>query len=381
MKRLFLYLSPVLIFLSACRPQPVNPPTPPDPSPDTLKRDALGLTGRNGFYLLCEGNMGSNKATIDYFDYTNDTLYRNIYPRMNPTAVQALGDVGNDIAVYGHKVYATINCSGLLEVMNSAGEHMTKIDIPNCREILCHAGYVYVSSYAGPIDTDNPDYDQRGYVAKIDTSTLTIVDTCEVGFQPDGMAVAGEYLYVANSGGYMAPRYDSTLSVIRLSDMKEVRRISVAINLNKVVADARGILWVTSRGDYEDTPEMLYRVNPMTDEVRAMGFGASVLAQQGDSIYFFSTEYSNITHKYVKAFGVLNTLTAERVADMFITDGTESKIVLPYALYVDAGTRDIYVTDARDYVTPGVLYRYSRDGKLLGSWRTGDIPGHFARIQ
>lgn len=347
-------------------------------TPDLPKGDITQVKGRNGFYLLCEGNMGSNKATIDYYDARYDTLYRNIYPAMNPSVVQALGDVGNDICAYGSKIYATINCSALLEVMDRDGRHLTKIDIPNCRDVVAHDGYVYVTSYAGPIDMSNPAYEQRGYVARIDTSTLTITDTCIVGFQPDGMAVVDDHLYVANSGGYMAPNYDSTLSVIRLSDFREVRRITVAVNLYRVLADQRGMLWVTSRGDYMQAPEMLYRVNPQNGDISPMGFGATTLCMQGDSLYFFSTEYSAATHKYQKTFGIFNTLTAERVSSGFITDGSETQIQRPYGLYVDAATHEIFVTDARDYTTPGVLMHYSADGKLLRSWRTGDIPGHFA---
>ncbi|MDR2121013.1 MAG: YncE family protein, partial [Tannerella sp.] len=32
-----------------------------------------------GFYLLNEGNMGSNKATLDYYDCATGVYHRNIY--------------------------------------------------------------------------------------------------------------------------------------------------------------------------------------------------------------------------------------------------------------------------------------------------------------
>ena len=50
-----------------------------------------------GFYVLNEGNMGANKATIDYFTYQGSNYLRNIYAERNPTVVKELGDVGNDI--------------------------------------------------------------------------------------------------------------------------------------------------------------------------------------------------------------------------------------------------------------------------------------------
>ena len=36
-------------------------------------------TDVEGFYLLNEGNMGSNKSTLDYFDYGEGTYYKKIY--------------------------------------------------------------------------------------------------------------------------------------------------------------------------------------------------------------------------------------------------------------------------------------------------------------
>ena len=62
-----------------------------------------------GMYLLNEGNMGSNKATIDYLDFSKGIYIRNIYGERNPNVIKELGDVGNDIQVYGNRLYAVIN--------------------------------------------------------------------------------------------------------------------------------------------------------------------------------------------------------------------------------------------------------------------------------
>ena len=57
------------------------------------------ITGVDGFYLINEGNMGSNKATLDYFDETQGVYHRNIYAERNPNVVKELGDVGNDVEI------------------------------------------------------------------------------------------------------------------------------------------------------------------------------------------------------------------------------------------------------------------------------------------
>lgn len=81
--------------------------------------------------------MGSNKATLDYFDYASGEYHKNIFAERNPSVVKELGDVGNDIQIYGNKLYAVINCSHLLEVMDvNTAKEITKITVTNCRYIV-----------------------------------------------------------------------------------------------------------------------------------------------------------------------------------------------------------------------------------------------------
>ena len=56
------------------------------------------------------------------------------------------------------------------------------------------------------------------------------------------------------------------------------------------------------------------------------------------------------------------------------TDGTENWFQNPYGIAVNPNTHEIFVTDARDYITPGKVYCYSPEGRLKWSANTGDIP-------
>ena len=98
----------------------------------------------------------------------------------------------------------------------------------------------------------------------------------------------------------------------------------------------------------------------------------------GDSLYVIGVQFSYVTMKSEVTYAIINTATLEKVSDCFITDGTEKDIVLPYGVAVNPITKDIYVTDAKDYVSPGHLYCFDATGKLKWDVRTGDIPGHFA---
>lgn len=336
-----------------------------------------------GMYLLNEANMGSNKSSIDYVDFRNAYYVRNIYAERNPEVVKELGDVGNDIQIYGNKLYAVINCSHKVEVMDvRTCKRIGQVDIPNCRYIRFAKGKAYVSAYVGPVAID-PNA-QLGAVYEVDTASLAVTRKVTVGYQPDELEVLGEYLYVANSGGYRAPDYDSTVSVVEIYGMKQIQKIPVGINLHRIRKDRYGKLWVTSRGDYNTIPSRFYVLDRKDKNSKEMvvkdtlDIPCSEMYIQGDSLYFYSVEWNKQTERNTVTYGIIDVRTGQLVTDHFITDGTEQDIVIPYGICVHPTTGDIYVTDAKNYVSSGVLHCYDRHGKKKWSVRTGDIPAHMA---
>ena len=371
MNRLFYALTLVALLFVSCRkeediiPSTDIPVVYPDPEVGDIK----------GFFLLNEGNMGSNKATIDYFDYETGVYTKNIYAERNPGVVKELGDVGNDLQIYGNRLYAVINCSHFIEVMDvHTAKHIDIVSIPNCRYIVFKDQYAYVSSYAGPVQLGD---DRLGLVAKVDLTTLEVVDECVVGRQPDELIVVGDKLYVANSGGYTADNYDRTVSVIDLNTFEEIKKIDVAINLHRLELDRYGYIWVSSRGDYYDIPSKTFVIDSRTDEVvKAFDLANSNMARAGDSIYVYSTEWSWYTERMENTYAIINTRIQEVVDADFIKDDTDKEIVIPYGVAVNPKTKEIFATDAKDYVTPGKLHCYSPEGIRKWSVTTGDIPAH-----
>jgi len=371
--RTALLAASAVLALAACRKEErIVPPTETQVTDQTAPDDPIC-----GFFLLNEGNMGSNKATLDYFDYETGRYTKNIYAERNPGVVKELGDVGNDIQIYGDKLYAVVNCSHFVEVMDvHTARHITQISIPNCRYIVFHGRYAYVSSYAGPVQID-PNA-RLGYVAKIDTATLRVTATCTVGYQPEEMVVAGNKLYVANSGGYRVPDYDRTVSVIDLDTFEEKKKIDVAINLHRMELDRYGRIWVSSRGDYYGVPSKTLVIDSRTDEVvdELKLLPNSNMTICGDSLYVCSTEWSYLTQSNTVSYAIVDVAKRKVVTRNFISDGTEKRIAVPYGIAVHPRTREFFVTDAKDYVTPGTLYCFHADGTLKWSVETGDIPAH-----
>ena len=333
-----------------------------------------------GMYLLNEGNMGSNKATIDYLDFSKGIYIRNIYGERNPNVIKELGDVGNDIQVYGHRLYAVINCSHKVEVMDlRTCRRIGQIDIPNCRYIRFHQDKAYISSYVGPVSID-PNA-QLGAIFEVDTATLRVTRQVTVGYQPEEFEIIGKYLYVANSGGYCAPDYDSTLSVVDLTDFRQIKKIPVCVNPHRVRKDQYNRLWITSRGDHKDVQPQQVCLQPLhPTPYTSHHISPSEMVIIGDSMYFYGSHWNEETMSNQITYGVLNIQYPITNTQSFITDGTEKNIKIPYGIQVNPYNGDIYITDAKNYVSSGQLHCYSHEGKRKWSVRTGDIPAHMCFV-
>ncbi|MHC6201422.1 YncE family protein [Elizabethkingia miricola] len=331
-----------------------------------------------GFYLLNEGNMNSNKATLDYFDYAKGTYFRNIYAEANPNVVKELGDVGNDIKIYGNKMYIVVNASNKVEVLDARTVKKIKsITVENGRSLAFANGKAYVSSYAGPISVDPKA--PLGKVMEIDTISLSVTREAIVGYQPEEMAVVKNKLYVANSGGYRVPNYDRTVSVIDLANFKETTKYDIAINLNKLKVDANGDLYVTSRGDYQTVSSNLFIVDSQTGAIKkTFNIPVSNFTFVNNKLYYFSNEFSYNTLAYVKSYGIIDLKTKEVITKKLFDSKYETEIETPYGITVNPITEDLYITDAGNYVSTGNLYCFDKNGTFKWKTEGGNIPAHFA---
>ena len=380
MKQLAYYIL-TLLLLSACRQDVmIVPMEKSDPGGKTQQGDIIGM------YLLNEGNMGSNKSSLDYLDLSDSTAhyYRNIYSQRNPSTVMSLGDVGNDCQIYGSRLWLVINCSNKVEVARAdSAIRIGKVNIPNCRYVTFNDRYAYVSSYVGTVyaSSNSP----LGSVYKVDTLTLQKVDSCSVGYQPEEMAIIGNQLYVANSGGYQGMTgqgYESTVSVIDMATMQETSKIEVAPNLHHLKADKYNQLWVTARGDYMTEASSIWWLAP--DENGQMKVGGHIdqavsdLCIVGDSLYFYGSQWSEVSMSNTITYGIINVKTHQVLSTSLSSAPEISKIRMPYGIIVNPIHRDFYLMDAKNYVSSGELLHFLPDGTFDWKVSTGDIPAHAA---
>lgn len=318
-------------------------------------------------FILNEGQMGMNNSTIDMLNLVDFAYTQNAYGAANPSVVLELGDTGNDLALADGKLYAVINGSHKVEVINAENcEHMGAINISSPRYAVAHGDYLYVSSWVGG---DN----NQGSVMKVDIASSEVVGTLGVGIHPEQMAVLDGKLYVTSSQDYATGEYDNQLYVVDLSTFRVDGTIELGVNQTQIAA-VNGKLYVVSAGNYADVPSSIYVVNPTTGEYTHVDVRATKLAVGGQNGYVLATTYDE---------NWIPTTTVSRLdlKTMVVTDLKLDKfdeIETPYTLAVDPKDGTLYVSDACDYTTSGYVNAYNPiTGERLAKYKAGVLPGHF----
>lgn len=388
MKRIFqnfgkVVLAIALVAAAGCRKEDTLrflPGENGEPSDYEVVDAAVNASAKpSGIYLVNQGNQGSNKARLDFLNFHNGFYIRDVFTEYNPEVVKGLGDTGNDVQVYKGKVFVVVNGSHKVEIMDAYSmKRLAQVDVPNCRFIAFDGNSAYVTSYVAK--DKEALKTQKGALYRIDLDTYKVTGQVTVGYQPEQLVIMDGKAYVANSGGYVAG-YDDTVSVVDLKSMKVEYDIKVAINLGLMLVDAEGTIWVSSQGNFSDVSSTLNYLVKKGDKYELGGsvnVPVSSMALAGDKIYVIGSTYTPPAWALTTTYNIVNAKTRKLESGSFITDGTESDITTAFTVTVNPGNGDIYVTDAKDYVSSGTLHCYTGSGKHKWSVQTGDIPGHIA---
>jgi len=317
----------------------------------------------DGFYVLNQGGYTYNNSSLSFYSYTTKQTTPDIFASANGGG---LGDTGNDIEIYGSKMYIVVNYSSYIDVVDPTTAKLIKqikmFTGSVAREptnIVFYKGNAYVSSFDGT-------------VAVIDTASLAITKNITVGRNPEQLAIANGKIYVANSGGLDFPNYDNTVSIIDLATQAVTKTLTVVTNPQDVSADANGNVYVLSYGDYNTIGPSLAVIDDNADIVKSQtNFDASTFTVQGDNNGYFITSAGKI--------GVYNTKTQTISQTNFVTDGTA--ITTPFSVAVDSSTGEVFVTDAKDYQSNGQVFVFDKTGKKEYAITAGIIPGKIAFLK
>jgi YVTN family beta-propeller protein len=297
---------------------------------------------------------------MSVYDIDRDVVHKDVFESANGGT--HLGSTGDDIKLYRGRAYILMSHSENL-VMISLETHQQLVSATfvgsNPREMLIDSirNRLYVSRT------------NTGAVFVLDPSTLSIIRSITVGSNPLGMALAGDYLFVCNSG-YGS---DQTVSVIdvRGDSVKTILFLSDGPTSAAVAPD--GKVWIACSGNAFGSPPTngkIFIIHP-----------TNFLKE--DSISFSESIWANIamgTNGYAYTNGMAGfyggpvhriSLTSKAVEMAFVPDTS-------YAMAVDETSGDIYVADAKNFNENGVVSVYSNSGVLRKRFGVQRGPGAIA---
>lgn len=325
--------------------------------------------------VLCEGLWGMDNSTISLIDH--GVLTNKWFRQQNPQ--QRLGDTGNDLLMVNDTLIAiSVNWSNIIQYIRPDGTAIAATeDIPNNRKLATDGEYLYCTSYAND-----------GYVAKIDLRTKKIVDTCPVGYEPEGIACYRGRLFVANTGGYSSQAshdYESTISVIDAQTMKELKRIDTGcINLFGNMSQEGQFLCINSVGDYYEVPGRSIVFNMESEEFRVFDFPVTYNCSYGGKFYAIGSAFSYLSGTYefsIHTIQLPSLQVEEGLGEYDAAMPTIKQMQSPYGIYISPRSGHLYVSDSRGYATNGYVYEFDRDGSLLNKYSLKGInPAHFLAL-
>lgn len=348
MKKIALYLTALLLVFCSCGPEQDQP--------------SSSLSIGKGVFVLNEGTYMYANSSLTFYDPVADTVTNNLFYRVNGSPV---GDVGQSLTLMDDQLYIVVNNSNYIYKVNA-------------NTLVCDTLSPYLLT-----DFYSPRYmlplsPVKAYVTDLTGTNVWIINpkdmthtgTIDMGKSTETMVQVGQEVYVTNWSRYYHPELqNNTVQVIdAVNDMK-VAEVEVGYEPNGMVVDKDGFVWVMCEGDVNDmdVPSTLWKINPMTKAatlVRTYQKKAMNLAidPSGTVLYYF---HGADVHR-------ASIYAAEQDEPTFCI-ASEGRTF--YKISVNPANGDLYVSDAKNYMVSGAVYRYSSDGLLLSSFHAGICPG------
>lgn len=331
----------LIVLLWSCKK---DPPIAPD-TPDEYE---------NGVLVLNEGLFEQNNASITFYD--GETSFQQVFKSENG---RGLGDTANDFEGFSFLtrdyIIIAVDISSQIEIIDrftlKTVAQFPMFDGINAREprrVAISGTSAYVCNFDGT-------------VAVIDLSSNSVETLINVGSNPDGIAVVGDYVYVSNSGGLNYPVYDSTISVIDIHTNSVVETFKTRINSTQMIVDNQNEIYLSSNGNYDDIPGALVRINTASNTVISeQEKEISSMRLVGDWIYFFngatqSIERYNTISELFEGFNIIDLSGFETFHGMEINESKE----------------EILCLDANGYVVSSTVRAYDFNGNFLYEFQAG----------
>jgi DNA-binding beta-propeller fold protein YncE len=336
----------------------------------SCEKDPLAIGDANlnfdrGIFVINEGQFLSANASVSFIDKERDSVYNHIFYQANQVP---LGDVAHSMSIWQDDAYLVVNNSG-------------KIYRTDRLNMNYHSKITGLVSPRSIIIAETNQMKAKAYISDLYSGKILVADPIE-GSLLDSIDISRgtdrfstEQMIYFNNKLYVACwSYGQQILVIDTSTDLLVDSIEVGKQPNSMVLDKQGYLWVLSDGGFPYSPfgqekASLSRINLETYTVETMKIWDDIrlsptdlcINNRGDSLYFIGEGVFKIS------------LAMEGFAEALIPENGRHF----YSLGVDPEDGKVYVGDAVDYQQDGWVYQFSPGGAVMDSFRVGVNPGYF----
>jgi hypothetical protein len=319
-------------------------------------------TWSNSVFIINEGPFQTGSGSISAFNRENLEITPDIFESANGWP---LGNIVQSMTVLGDRAFIVVNNSNKIEVVN-LDDFKSVATIENLTLPRYFIGFDEDKGYVSCWDST---------VRVINLSDYSIITSIQVGTGPDEMILAGDELFVINSGGF---GIDSTVTIIRTNDEEPIGLLEVGHRPSGIQKDGNGNIWVLCSGKGwpgfpapGDTPAKLVCFDPVLHEIlKEIPFPDSEIHPDNLTI---DGNGSILYYNHPAGIFAFQTSASSLNAQPLIT---WSKMF--YGLGYDQATKMIYTTEPLDNAQNGWIYRFDAlDGSPVDSFLVGIVPNGF----
>jgi len=209
----------------------------------------------------------------------------------------------------------------------------------------------------------------------INPETMTHTKFIDTGKPTENMVLVGNNLYVTNWSKYYAPEVENTtVQIIDTNTDQKIGEIELTIEPNSMVLDRDNNIWVMCGGGYmeewQDTAR-LYCINPVNNQITKSFVFPDIYPMCYPAYLNIDNTGSVLYYINNGKFYSMPIDAQELPTQPFITPNSGSNF---YNSCVNPYNGDIYISDAKGYITSGEVYRYTSNGTFLSSFTVGLVP-------
>jgi len=330
----------IFVWLTSCITEPKQIPVVP----------IVNTTNRVG--ILCEGNYMWGNARFDVYSVDSNKLYPNVFESENK---KPIGDVLQSGFFDGKSIWLTVNNSGKILKLNSNTykQVSSRGSLRSPRYLLPAGKYIFCSDI------------QANAISVLDSASLQTIK--EIGVYPK--QTSSRYGWTEQmilwQNKVTVACYDGKILMIQPVTLDTTQIASDSGSQNMVV-DGYNRLWVLASVNgkssllcYGENLKMEKKINFPQN----YGLTRLAISPEKDQLYF-------VGQNQVQSLSIESTVYSDRIT---VFDKAKNC----YGIGIDPRNGWLYVADATDYVSNGMVYVLNRNGKIINTLTTGVIPTDF----